>query len=254
MSSALQSYDRNQISKIVDPVFGQPENAELYTMRIAVVTATELEAGPIRAYLSERLYLKSRHEFDIWITGVGILQATALLCRKFRGQRPDLVIQAGVGGGFHPLKNPIGSCVTIGSEVQGDMGVMERHNSWKTLEDMGLLDPDAFPFQAGILQNPHSSLLSIPGLPVVKGVTVNRVSTEPDIISMLAHRHQADVESMEGAAFHYTCLMENIPFLQLRGISNLVGDRDKSRWQMAAALEAVRDALFLTIDRLHENH
>jgi futalosine hydrolase len=254
MSSALQSYDSKQIPKILDPVFGQPENSELCVMRIAVVTATELEAGPIRAYVSERLYLRSRHMFDVWITGVGTLQATAMLSHMLREERPDLLIQAGVGGGFHPLKHPIGSCVAIGSEVQGDLGVMEHHGSWRTLEDMGLLDPDAFPFQEGRLPNPHIGLLSTAGQPVVKGVTVNRVSTEPDIISMMAHRLQADVESMEGAAFHYICLMENIPFLQLRGISNLVGDRDKSRWQMSAALEAVRDALFMTIDRLDENH
>lgn len=220
-------------------------------MKITVVTATEMEAGPIRAYLAERLYLKSRHEFDIRITGVGVLHTTRSLCHHLQEKRPDLMIQAGVGGCFHPLKHPIGSCVTIGSEVQGDLGVMEHRSEWKTLADMGLMAPDVFPYQAGILQNPHSAILSTPGLPVVNGVTVNRVSTEPDIISMMANRFQADVESMEGAAFHYTCLTEHIPFLQLRGISNLVGERDKSKWQMGTALEAVRNALFMTIDRLH---
>ena len=58
---------------------------------------------------------------------------------------------------------------------------------------------------------------------------------------------------MEGAAFHYVCLEAGVPFLQLRGLSNLVGDRNKSRWQMTTALNSVRDALFLTIDRLPEN-
>jgi futalosine hydrolase len=35
---------------------------------------------------------------------------------------------------------------------------------------------------------------------------------------------------MEGAALHYTCLMEKIPFMQLRSISNYIAERDKSKW------------------------
>ena len=42
---------------------------------------------------------------------------------------------------------------------------------------------------------------------------------------------------MEGAAFHYVCLQENIPFVQLRAISNFVGERDKSKWLMKEAIE-----------------
>jgi futalosine hydrolase len=61
-----------------------------------------------------------------------------------------------------------------------------------------------------------------------------------------------DIESMEGAAFHYVCLQEEIPFIQLRGISNLVGDRNKNRWQIPTAMETVRFALFKLISKIHE--
>ncbi|NBO57344.1 MAG: hypothetical protein EBU73_00185 [Chitinophagia bacterium] len=47
------------------------------------------------------------------------------------------------------------------------------------------------------------------------------------------------LESMEGAAFHYCCIMKNIPFIQIRGVSNYVGERNKSKWQIEASLEAV---------------
>ncbi len=39
-------------------------------------------------------------------------------------------------------------------------------------------------------------------------------------------------ESMEGAALHYVCLMEKIPFLQIRSISNYIGERNKKKWDM----------------------
>jgi futalosine hydrolase len=41
---------------------------------------------------------------------------------------------------------------------------------------------------------------------------------------------------MEGAALHYVALMEKIPFLQLRSLSNFVGERDKNKWLMKEAI------------------
>ena len=41
---------------------------------------------------------------------------------------------------------------------------------------------------------------------------------------------------MEGAALHYVCLMEKIPFLQIRSISNYVGERNKRNWNMKEAI------------------
>ena len=249
----MQSYNRIQKPKMMAVLFEQREKSDLRDMRIAVVTATEMEMQPIRAYLSERLYLRRLHRFDLCVSGVGILHSTHALCRFLSGEKPDIAIQAGVGGGFHPLKHPIGTCVAVGSEIQGDLGVLEPGGIWKGLPDMGLMDADQAPYTSGRLINPHRDLLGCSGLPVVNGVTVNQVSTASELISMMAHQLAADVESMEGAAFHYACLEAGIPFLQLRGLSNLVGDRDKSRWQMSPALNSVRDALFLTIDRIPEN-
>jgi futalosine hydrolase len=42
---------------------------------------------------------------------------------------------------------------------------------------------------------------------------------------------------MEGAALHYVCINEGIPFIHLRAVSNLVGERDKQRWKMQKAIE-----------------
>ena len=41
---------------------------------------------------------------------------------------------------------------------------------------------------------------------------------------------------MEGAALHYTCLMEKIPFIQLRSISNYIAERDKTKWDMKRSI------------------
>lgn len=234
-------------------LYRKSEKADLRTMRIAVITATELEMEPVRAYLSERLYLRRHHRFSLCVSGVGIMHTTHTLSRFLADEKPDIAIQAGIGGGFHPLKHPIGTSVAVAGEMNGDLGVLEPGGHWKGLPEMGLMDADLSPYKGGRLVNPHDHLLTLSALPAVNGVTVNRVSTDPEMIRIMAHQLAADVESMEGAAFHYVCLHAGIPFLQLRGLSNLVGDRDKSRWQMTTALNSVRDALFLTIDRLPEN-
>ena len=58
------------------------------------------------------------------------------------------------------------------------------------------------------------------------------------------------VESMEGAALHYVCLMEKIPFLQIRSVSNVTGDRDKTRWKLKEAGKNLNEALVLLIQKL----
>jgi len=48
---------------------------------------------------------------------------------------------------------------------------------------------------------------------------------------------------MEGAGLHYVCLQENIPFLQLRAVSNDVGQRDKSKWDLSTSIGALNKEL-----------
>ena len=60
------------------------------------------------------------------------------------------------------------------------------------------------------------------------------------------------VESMEGAALHYVCLMEKIPFLQIRSVSNVLGDRDKSRWKIKEAGQNLHQTLVTLIQKLEK--
>ncbi len=60
------------------------------------------------------------------------------------------------------------------------------------------------------------------------------------------------VESMEGAALHYVCLMENIPFLQIRTVSNLMGERDKTRWKIKEAIKSLNESLVYLIQKLEQ--
>jgi futalosine hydrolase len=46
---------------------------------------------------------------------------------------------------------------------------------------------------------------------------------------------------MEGAAFHYVCLQEGMPFAQVRSISNYVEPRNRSAWKIKEAVIALNE-------------
>ena len=67
-------------------------------------------------------------------------------------------------------------------------------------------------------------------------------------MQLLSGKYNPVTESMEGAAFHYVCLKQKIPFLQLRSISNYAGERDKSKWDIEKSILHLNKELADIID------
>lgn len=215
-----------------------------------MAAATKQEIEPLRHYLAERLYLQKHRQVDVLLTGVGSLATAYALSKEISRQRPDIAIQAGIGGSFHPLFCP-GKMVAVKEEIIGDLGVMQN-DKWHTLFDLGLMEEDDHPWNEGKLLNPYKELLSKLELEKVKAITVNRISTEEHFIKEIRDKFCPVVESMEGAAFHYVCLKESIPFIQLRSISNMVGERDKSKWKLKESIEVLNNELIRLLNNLTE--
>jgi futalosine hydrolase len=66
----------------------------------------------------------------------------------------------------------------------------------------------------------------------------------------LSRRHQAICENMEGAAGALIALRYGVPCMEIRGISNLVEDRDLSRWDLPRALEAAQRFVIKIVEDL----
>ena len=62
-------------------------------------------------------------------------------------------------------------------------------------------------------------------------------------------RWGALAESMEGAAAAHVCALYGVPFLEVRGISNLVGDRDRASWQVERAVAVAAWAALAIVQR-----
>lgn len=69
-------------------------------------------------------------------------------------------------------------------------------------------------------------------------LTASQVTGTADEAEVLSRRWGALAESMEGAAAAHICALYDTPFLEVRGISNLIGDRDRSSWQIDRAVRA----------------
>jgi futalosine hydrolase len=111
---------------------------------------------------------------------------------------------------------------------------------------------DQFPFTKGWLVNKTGILKKIK-LEKVKAISVNEITTSEQRIKLYRDAFKPVIESMEGAALHYTCLMEKIPFVQLRSVSNYIGERNKKKWNMKKSIANLNNELIGLIESLHED-
>lgn len=211
-------------------------------MRLLLTAATSLEIEPAIQYLNtnwkqsdENDFSKDGNELHVLITGAGILLTTYQLSTYFQQFHSDLAIQAGLAGSFHK-DIPLGSVVVVTREIFGDTGA-EDGDHFLDIFDIGLWNENAFPFEARMLINPMDMLPDLTGFKMVTGLTVNKVGGQPATIAQRSAKYHPDTESMEGGAFHFVCLQEKIPFLQLRAISNYVEPRDKTKWNIPLAIK-----------------
>ena len=178
---------------------------------------------------------------DILISGIGLTASTYHLAKQVALKKYDLVIQAGVGGCFD-LRIPLGAVVAVKQDAIADQSVVELERL-KTLFDLNLVPQDQYPYKKGWLINPNKEVLKKAKLKIVKGISVNQISTSKQMIKFYREVFDPVTESMEGAALHYVCLMEKVPFVQIRSISNYIGERNKQKWDMMNSIVNLNETL-----------
>jgi len=211
-------------------------------MNLLIVAATAAEISPVIRHLEPyrvaahpESYKKGSLSIRLCLTGVGSTQATYAVTKAFASGPCDMAIQAGIAGSFSRTLSP-GDVLRVQAEWFADLGA-EDQDTFLDLFDLGLQDKDAPPFRQGALVAPLPEHAVLSALPSGNAVTVNTVSGRARTIERLVSQYHPVLESMEGAAFHYVCLQENVKFAQLRSVSNYVEVRDKSRWDIPLAVE-----------------
>ena len=219
---------------------------DICVMHILVTAATTLEIQPTIQFLEQQGSRLAGHEIRLLTTGVGQVATLYSLLKQRSDPSPNLVIQAGIAGCF--TGKQAGETVVVKEEML-DLGVWEE-GRFRNIFDLGLANPDAFPFTSGLLVNPYQQLMNLSNVQQVRGISVNEITTDPSRIGWLQQNLSPVVESMEGGAFHYSCLQEGLPFLQIRSISNAIGIRDKTKWDIPAAIKGLNERLIGLLTQL----
>jgi futalosine hydrolase len=216
-------------------------------LRILFVTATQSEADALKILPGIKKirdgFLFNNHEIIPLVTGVGSIATAWTMTKSISsGSKPDLALNAGIAGSYKD-DLPAGKVVVPVSDCFADAGV-DTGKGFLTLAEAGLEDPDRFPFRGGRIFSENKFVTrTCELLSPVQAITVNMATGSLHNIKMISDRYHPDIETMEGAAFFYICSRENIPFLALRSVSNMVGPRNKEKWNIRLALDTLSEEL-----------
>jgi futalosine hydrolase len=197
----------------------------------------------------------------ICVSGVGKINAAGATAALIERHQPQLVISTGCAGAYKGSGLSIGDLAVASEEILGDEGVITS-KGWLDLQGikMPYLDLGGQRFYNEIpLSVPAAEkavqLAESCGIALFAGrfVTVSTCSGSDQRAEELARRYAAVCENMEGAAVALTCLRYGIDCLEIRGISNLVEERNMAAWDVTRAVEAAQHFVLRYLKAMQEN-
>lgn len=234
-------------------------------MTIALICSVQAEAEHLLSLMttSKSRTVGSKSMVDGMLFGTRVLllvggmgkvnaaHAATLLARR----EPGLLVVFGIGGAYPSSGAHIGDVAIATEEIAADEGVLtldgfkdttyigiplvktsgaERYNlypapdtPWKRCRDLLLSCPDA------VSGRVHTGAF----------VTLSTCTGTAARAKELEERHRALCENMEGAAVAQVAELHKIPWIEVRGISNIVEDRDLVKWDIPSATRAAQQAV-----------
>lgn len=195
-------------------------------MEMSPVLARFARAGAVGPRLES--YTFGERRVDVLTAGVGMMATAAWCSRTLARTSYDLALNLGVCGSFDPALTP-GTVVHVVSDTVAELGA-EDGEAFLAPDEIGL----AVDRECVNSAPPSNSALA--ALPAVRGITVSTAHGNVRSIAEAVRRFAPQVESMEGAAFMYSCSIAAVPFAQIRAVSNVVERRNRAAWKLAEAV------------------
>jgi len=228
-------------------------------LKLLIVAATKKEIEPLLAVAEATLvenhgYLQviiNNLPVDVVITGVGMVPTAYWVTKRLTISTYDFAINVGICGSYN--KNvPLGQVFHVTEDSFPEIGA-EVKDGFLSSSDMQLTDPDEYPFRNGILFNRVAGKNRIiDALPLASSVTVNTIRGEEKSISLFWQRAKSDLETMEGAAFFFACMMQGVTCFQIRAVSNYIENRDIASWDIPLAVNNLNNTLVKIITSWNE--
>jgi futalosine hydrolase len=194
----------------------------------------------VSAVAAELDWLRNRAGVETIVSGIGPVDAASRVAKALCTASYELVINAGIAGAMRGVAS-VGDGVVVGEELME----LELETGGRLALPPGNLVADRVPADKHLIE-----AITALGFPLVRGVTVARV-TATDATAARLRERGAEIESMEGFAVLRAAQLAGVPAIELRGISNYVGDRATSEWDFEAGLRGLRKALNAALDLLH---
>ena len=205
-------------------------------MDLLICVATELEGALLRGRLAG-----ADDGVQVVRMGVGPVNAAHAVTVSLLRRRPGAVVVCGVGGAYPASGLCVGDVACAEAECYGDLGAAGPS---------GFLDMKALGFP--VVESPVALYNDLPMhvFPAprrVKFVTVNTCTGTDAAARAIEARTGGAVENMEGAAVAHVAHLHGVPVGEVRGISNMVTNRDTSTWRLTEAAAAAQEALLAWI-------
>lgn len=239
-----------------------------------VIAAVEAEIEAARKAIARR---GIRKDIRFVTTGVGKANAARATALALREHTPRLCVQVGSAGAFPARGLSPGDVVMATEEIFADEGArtpegfldLERLSlpllgfegrqlfnrlpvcsvhlppPLETLRTSESVDQrvdrgenDELSRLCGLLQQEFTA--EVGGRFAIRYgpmATVSTISGTAEAARELRERWAPLAEAMEGAAAALCCILVRCPFQEIRGISNFVGDRDRTSWDIPTAIE-----------------
>ncbi len=227
---------------------------------VLILAATEPELRDLRERAGAAGTIGDQ-PVEIAATGVGKASAafaagTLLAAKEYRA-----LFNVGCAGAFPSSGLSVGDVVLADREIFADEGVATP-DGFLDLEKLGLAVhapagaaplfnrvPIAPPLRLAARE--ISALAAELGFRLRAGplCTVSTGSGTDAAAAEIARRWSPLAESMEGAALALAALCRGVPFLEVRGISNMTGDRDRNRWDIPLACRRAAQASARILER-----
>ena len=204
-------------------------------MNVLIVVATAGEAALLRE-LPPRARLV--------VSGVGPVASALATARALQESPADLVVSAGIAGAYPGSGLRPGDLAVSSRIVQADLGAWDGP-AWLNLGALGLsVLPEGSHDAEFAVWDGAAAYAQAAEAAFGPMLTLSAVTGDTETAAALARRYPgALTEGMEGSGVAHAALLAGVPALEVRGVSNAVGPRDRAAWRIPEALRATRRGL-----------
>lgn len=240
--------------------------------KILILTATAGEQSALREALGglERTVQTHRTRYygkifgrDITLIegGLGAVNTAQALTAAIAAGGPDSVIQCGIAGAYPGSGLVIGDIAVAEEEIYGDLGIA-LPDRYALADEIGIPviegDPPCYnrmPLDPSLTKQAFAAAESkTPGLGCAtkRGlfVTIQQCTGCAALAAELESRFSGLCENMEGAAAAHICALYDVPMAEVRGISNIVEDRDLSKWDIPLAAARAQSVVLTMLETM----